>query len=141
MLKTLYEHFAILYEKILPTNPTLASEHALKQEEDVYQKANKLTYRNVCSRLCDSTSRHLDRLLGCDFVCSSIEEATKARHRVASFGRYRSGGASTGRDAQEDGIFEANNVSNGAIHPVHRRDEDLGLHCRGTPRSWRRQAA
>ncbi|KAI0723275.1 Rexo1 protein [Earliella scabrosa] len=47
MLKTLYDHFAILYEKILPTNPTLASEHALKQEEDVYQKANKLTYRNA----------------------------------------------------------------------------------------------
>ena len=47
MLKTLYEHFVVLYEKILPSNPTLASEHALKQEEEVYLKANKLTYRNV----------------------------------------------------------------------------------------------
>ena len=47
MLKTLYEHFAGLYEKILRTNPTLASEHALKQEEEVYNKSNKLTYRNV----------------------------------------------------------------------------------------------
>ena len=50
MLKSLYDHFVILYEKILPTNPTLASEHALKQEQEVYAKSNKLTYRNVCSR-------------------------------------------------------------------------------------------
>ncbi|KAI0750713.1 Rexo1 protein [Daedaleopsis nitida] len=47
MLKTLYDHFVILYENILRNNPTLASEHALKQEEEVYQKSNKLTYRNA----------------------------------------------------------------------------------------------
>ena len=51
MLKTLYEHFVVLYEKILPSNPTLASEHALKQEQEVYEKVNKLTYRNVCVRV------------------------------------------------------------------------------------------
>ncbi|CDO71252.1 hypothetical protein BN946_scf184908.g9 [Trametes cinnabarina] len=47
MLKTLYDHFVVLYEKILPTNPTLAAEHALRQEEEVYKKSSKLTYRNA----------------------------------------------------------------------------------------------
>ncbi|KAI0650783.1 ribonuclease H-like protein [Trametes meyenii] len=47
MLKTLYEHFAVLYENILPTNPTLASEHALQQEEEVYKKSTKVTYRHA----------------------------------------------------------------------------------------------
>jgi len=47
MLKTLYDHFSVLYGAILPRNPTLASEHALRQEEQVYKKSNKLTYRNV----------------------------------------------------------------------------------------------
>ncbi len=47
MLKTMYDHFVVLYEKISPANPTLAAEHALKQEEEVYQKSSKLTYRNV----------------------------------------------------------------------------------------------
>ncbi|TBU32802.1 Rexo1 protein [Dichomitus squalens] len=47
MLKSLYDHFVVLYEKILPANPTLASEHALKQEQEVYAKSNKLTYRNA----------------------------------------------------------------------------------------------
>ncbi|KAI0353634.1 ribonuclease H-like protein [Trametes cingulata] len=47
MLKTLYEHFVVLYEKILPANPTLAAEHALRQEEEVYSKSSKLTYRNA----------------------------------------------------------------------------------------------
>ncbi len=47
MLKNLYDHFVILYENILRANPTLAGEHALKQEEEVYKKSSKLTYRNV----------------------------------------------------------------------------------------------
>ncbi|KAF7352711.1 Exonuclease domain-containing protein [Mycena venus] len=45
MLKTLFDHFVILYAAILPTNPTLASEHALRQEEELYKKSNKQTYR------------------------------------------------------------------------------------------------
>ncbi|KAG1752704.1 ribonuclease H-like protein [Suillus paluster] len=47
MLKTLYEHFVVLYDSILPLNPTIASEHALRQEEQVYNKSTKLTYRNA----------------------------------------------------------------------------------------------
>ncbi|KAJ6539436.1 ribonuclease H-like domain-containing protein [Mycena capillaripes] len=45
LLKTLYDHFVVLYEAILPTNPSLASEHALRQEEEIYKKSNKQTYR------------------------------------------------------------------------------------------------
>ena len=47
MLRLLYDHFSALYAAILSAQPTLASEHALKQEEEVYKKSNKLTYRNV----------------------------------------------------------------------------------------------
>lgn len=47
MLKNLYEHFVVLYKDILAQNPSLASEHALKQEEEVYDKSTKLTYRHV----------------------------------------------------------------------------------------------
>ena len=47
MLKTLYNHFVVLYEAILPDHPSLASEHALKQEEDVYKMSTKFTYRNA----------------------------------------------------------------------------------------------
>lgn len=50
MLKTLYEHFAELYSEISASNPTLASDHALSQENDVYNDSTKLTYRNV--RIC-----------------------------------------------------------------------------------------
>lgn len=47
MVKNLYDHFVILYEAIIPTNPTLAADHALRQEEEVYKKSTKFTYRNV----------------------------------------------------------------------------------------------
>ena len=48
MVKNLYEHLKVLYQDILDKNPTLAAEHALRQEQEVYEKVNKLTYRNVC---------------------------------------------------------------------------------------------
>jgi len=47
LLKSLYDHFVVLYEAIRPSNPTLASEHALRQEEEIYKKSTKHTYRNV----------------------------------------------------------------------------------------------
>lgn len=47
MIKSLFDHFQVLYESILPTNPYLASEHALRQEQEVYDRTTKLTYRNV----------------------------------------------------------------------------------------------
>ncbi|KAJ4481644.1 Rexo1 protein [Lentinula edodes] len=47
MLKTLYDHFMVLYDKILISYPNLASEHALKQEQEVYAASNKFTYRNA----------------------------------------------------------------------------------------------
>lgn len=51
MVKNLYEHFTVLYNAILSSKPTLASEHALRQEEEVYKKSTKLTYKNVSSSL------------------------------------------------------------------------------------------
>ena len=47
MVKNLFEHFTVLYNAILPANPTLASEHALRQEAEVYKNSTKLTYKNV----------------------------------------------------------------------------------------------
>jgi RNA exonuclease 1 len=47
MVKNLYDHFVVLYDTIVSTNPGLASEHALRQEDEVYNKSTKLTYRNV----------------------------------------------------------------------------------------------
>ncbi|KAF9076733.1 hypothetical protein BDP27DRAFT_1283459 [Rhodocollybia butyracea] len=47
MLKTIYDHFVILYQSISAVHPTLASEHALKQEQEVYSTSNKFTYRNA----------------------------------------------------------------------------------------------
>ena len=47
MLKSLYDHFVVLYDNLLPSNPTLASEHALRQEDQVHKNSSKLTYRNV----------------------------------------------------------------------------------------------
>ncbi|THH32887.1 hypothetical protein EUX98_g1291 [Antrodiella citrinella] len=47
MIKTLYEHFEVLYEQILPQDPSIAAEHTLKQEQEVYDISNKTTYRNA----------------------------------------------------------------------------------------------
>ena len=47
MLKSLYDHFVVLYESILPQNPSLASEHTLRQEQEIYERTTKATYRNV----------------------------------------------------------------------------------------------
>ena len=47
MVKSLYDHFTVLYKAILPSHPTVASDHALKQEDEVYKSTNKMTYHNV----------------------------------------------------------------------------------------------
>ncbi|KAK2466283.1 hypothetical protein APHAL10511_001925 [Amanita phalloides] len=47
MLKTLYDHFLVLYNDILTQNPSIAAEHALKQEDEIYRKSSKLTYRTA----------------------------------------------------------------------------------------------
>lgn len=46
-MKSLWEHFKVLYENIMDRNPTIAAEHTLAQEDEVYKKATKLTYRNA----------------------------------------------------------------------------------------------
>ncbi|KAF5387710.1 hypothetical protein D9615_000495 [Tricholomella constricta] len=57
MLKTLYDHFVVLYHAILPKSPTIASDHALKQEEEVYKKSSKLTYRNAVIQCAGALKR------------------------------------------------------------------------------------
>ncbi|TFY75030.1 hypothetical protein EWM64_g8984 [Hericium alpestre] len=47
MLKSLYNHFTVLYDDILPLQPSLASEHALRQEEEIHARTTKFTYRNA----------------------------------------------------------------------------------------------
>ena len=53
MLKSLYEHFKVLYQNFFDENPTLAAEHALRQEAEIHEKVTKLTYRNVCIARCE----------------------------------------------------------------------------------------
>ncbi|THV08457.1 ribonuclease H-like protein [Dendrothele bispora CBS 962.96] len=47
MLKTVYDHYVVLYDQLLPQHPHLAHDHALKHEEQVYHNSNKFTYRNA----------------------------------------------------------------------------------------------
>ncbi|KAG8948087.1 RNA exonuclease 3 [Tulasnella sp. 424] len=47
MLGQLYTHFTTLYAQILPRKPSLASEHALAQEVEIYNRTNAKTYRNA----------------------------------------------------------------------------------------------
>ncbi len=64
MLKLLYDNFVVLYDAILPQNPSLASEHALHQEQEICDRTTKLTYPNVifCLVLANSSSlTFLDR--------------------------------------------------------------------------------
>jgi len=47
LLKSIYDHFAVLYHALFSQNPTLASEHALRQEQEIYDRTTKATYRNT----------------------------------------------------------------------------------------------
>lgn len=47
MLNFLYDGFVALYEAILPQKPTLAHEHSLRQEQEIYERTTKSTYPNV----------------------------------------------------------------------------------------------
>jgi hypothetical protein len=47
MLKSIYDQFVVLYNGIFPQHPTLAAEHALRQEQEIYDRTSKVTYRNV----------------------------------------------------------------------------------------------
>lgn len=54
MLKLLYNGFVDLYGAILPQRPSLASEHALRQEQEIYERTTKSTYPNVIFLSCSS---------------------------------------------------------------------------------------
>ena len=83
MVKNLFEHFKVLYQNILDQNPTIAAEHALKQEQEVYDKVNKLTYRNVRISVLGPL-RVLTRSLlqGCDHLHRAYQSTPPPRLRL-----------------------------------------------------------
>ncbi|KAG6869278.1 hypothetical protein C0993_000031 [Termitomyces sp. T159_Od127] len=82
MLKTLYDHFAVLYHAILPAHPALASEHALRQEEDVYNTSSKLTYRNAVITCAAALKRRpIPDSLAHDSVGTEADLAARAEAR------------------------------------------------------------
>jgi hypothetical protein len=56
MLTTLYNHFVDLYRNFHQHRPEIAHRDALKQEEEVYAKTNKASYKNVSTSLLISFS-------------------------------------------------------------------------------------
>ncbi|KAG6911188.1 hypothetical protein DXG01_003055 [Tephrocybe rancida] len=85
MLKTLFDHFSVLYHAILPKSPNIAADHALKQEEEIYKKSGKLTYRNACISCAASLKRRpapdslLHDSVGTEADLSTRAEARKSR--------------------------------------------------------------
>ncbi|VDB90083.1 unnamed protein product [Peniophora sp. CBMAI 1063] len=47
MVTLLYNNFLTLYDQVLAQQPSLASEHAIRQENEIYSRSSKLTYRNA----------------------------------------------------------------------------------------------
>lgn len=61
----LYNNFLTLYDQVLAQQPSLASEHAIRQETEIYARSTKLTYRNVLNVpiICVSVNSQRNRLL------------------------------------------------------------------------------
>ncbi|KAF7301748.1 Exonuclease domain-containing protein [Mycena indigotica] len=57
LLKTLYDHFVVLYDDIPGISTSLASEHALRQEQEIYDKSNKQSYRVAIIQCCAAIKR------------------------------------------------------------------------------------
>ena len=95
MLKLLYNGFVDLYGAILPQRPTLASEHALRQEQEIYERTTKSTYPNVIiSCLVLATSSSLTFSDRQDLYClSQATRPTDISH--PPFCRYRRGSRPT----------------------------------------------
>ena len=83
MLKTLYETFATLYSEIVSNNPTLASEHALAQEQEVYSGSTKLTYRNVSIPSFDRERQNEKYSPGHDILRRRSEETSQTNVHLA----------------------------------------------------------
>ncbi|KAG6821620.1 hypothetical protein H0H93_000129 [Arthromyces matolae] len=82
MLKTLYDQFFVLYKSILPKKPSLAAEHALKQEEEVYKKSSKLTYRNAAISCAGAIKRRpIPDSISHDSVGTEAELTARAEAR------------------------------------------------------------
>ncbi|KAH9062697.1 hypothetical protein EDB87DRAFT_1605401 [Lactarius vividus] len=57
MLKLLHTNFVALYEAIVPQGTTLAHEHALRQEQEIYERTTKSTYTNTAKTSIASLSQ------------------------------------------------------------------------------------
>ncbi len=97
MLKLLYDNFVALYDAILPQGPTLAHEHALRQEQEVYERTTKSTYTNVILfRLVLATSSSLTFSDRQDlYYLSQATRPPDISH--PPFSRYRGGSCPTQR--------------------------------------------
>ncbi|KAG6857084.1 hypothetical protein H0H87_009645 [Tephrocybe sp. NHM501043] len=82
MLKTLFDHFAVLYHALLSTHPSLAADHALKQEDEIYTTSSKLTYRNAVITSCAALKRRpLPSSITHDSVGTEADLSTRAEAR------------------------------------------------------------
>ncbi|KAF7332085.1 Exonuclease domain-containing protein [Mycena kentingensis (nom. inval.)] len=59
LLKSLFDHFVVVYQDLLASNPSIASEHALKQEAEIYERSTKQTYRNAVIQCCAAIKRRV----------------------------------------------------------------------------------
>ncbi|KZT50653.1 hypothetical protein CALCODRAFT_422460, partial [Calocera cornea HHB12733] len=83
MVSRLWEEFNRLYSTILPgSGPDLARDHAVKQEAEVYDKTNKLTYRNaVITTLAGLKKRIVPTSASHPSVGTDSQVATKQREQ------------------------------------------------------------
>jgi hypothetical protein len=95
MLNFLYDGFVFLYDAIIPQNRSLASEHALRQEQEIYERTTKSTYPNVILfRLVLATSSSLTFSDRQDLYC--LSQATRPPDiSHPPFSRYRGGSCPT----------------------------------------------
>ncbi|EAU84868.2 Rexo1 protein [Coprinopsis cinerea okayama7 len=82
MLKTLFDTFKTLYEHMLSSYPTLAAEHALKQEEEVYGKSTKQTYR-VAVIQCVAALKRREKPTSITHLSIGTEDEIKAKREAA----------------------------------------------------------
>ena len=128
MLKSLYDHFVVLYNAILPQNPSLASDHALRQEQEIYERTTKPTYRNVilsrlvlaAGNLIFSDRYHLYRL---------SQETRSANIACSPLCWHRRGPCNSTQRVGCSGESATYPIRTRSITPHARRVTALELHC------------
>lgn len=136
MLKNLYDHFVVLYEAIRPLHPTLPSEHALRQEEEIYKKSTKLTYRNVCIDIL--SNYHLSLLYtGSNQLHCGLEKTADPKLSLPFFRWYRRRNCCSHRIQERTRSVATDPDYCPATSHVEGDHEAVGIYRRHT--SWRRR--